>query len=798
MFDFLRSYQLDIMFGLVGICLVVALFTSVTKTIPNHRRPVLLALEFCTAIWLGADRVAYIYHGAPGAYWEVKISNFLVFLMTIAVLFFINRFMENVMVNDGGLKSVPRILRFADLLAVIAMLLVVISQFTGLYYTIDHTNTYQRSELYFLSYIFPYVILLIQAGVLIGARKDIWGRTGFSLFLFDAVCLLSSMIQFFAYGVSLLDMSAGFMVIVVYFFSLLDMNQRAEQANQAHISGLTEGYEKIWRLFGNLAGILSDYLDTLFVYSGGHAARVASYAEKIAQELGRSKEYQEQVYYAALLHDIDKIVADDTGNPDTRVDRIAALANRLINISRDYPIISQGIRFHRERYDGKGVPEGLKGNSIPEVARIIALAENYDLLTSKNSVRECLPQATVRDELVREAGSAFDPDVVKVMVELIDRDVDYLMRPEEEADSDREVSDLSRVGPAHHMHFRRYKELVTDGIPITGEVIRIGLQVATDKGVDSRVAQPALIIFDSYDGCVHTDDVSIRSLHYVEFGEIWADGHGIQSAARNMECSSSAVDGAADMAAEAEAPDTEKSSYEIEAVRYGDHVKVTIGDGNRLVEGVLALPDAVGHVYLGISGEHCSFTEAKIQKTGQIIDENYIRRIAPETSYINRLAGDIPNVQVDENRTAYSQPLVASDGLRVVFRAESLPTANLIWHCPYILLFTSRDGQVHGEGYGELSCIRLDGEAVSVDPLVSCDILTQKTGEFDGWDVWKDTYRKGFASEIRLGRKRRSISLETENAGIKLRCTIPVPNDVKDVYLALTGCRCALTNIRVF
>ena len=73
------------------------------------------------------------------------------------------------------------------------------------------------------------------------------------------------------------------------------------------------------------------------------------------------------------------------------------------------------------------------------------------------------------------------------------------------------------------------------------------------------------------------------------------------------------------------------------------------------------------------------------------VDERNIPRIAEEISYINRLEGDIPNVQVDGNRTAYAAPLPVIDGMRLMFHSMSLPTATLIWNCPSVVLYSSED-----------------------------------------------------------------------------------------------------------
>ena len=90
--------------------------------------------------------------------------------------------------------------------------------------------------------------------------------------------------------------------------------------------------------------------------------------------------------------------------------------------------LSMGARHHHERYDGKGYPDGLKGEGIPQIARIIAVADAYDAMTSKRSYRDIIPQEQVREELINGMGTQFDPEYAKIMLHMMDLDVDYQMR----------------------------------------------------------------------------------------------------------------------------------------------------------------------------------------------------------------------------------------------------------------------------------------------------------------------------------------------------------------------------------
>ena len=91
------------------------------------------------------------------------------------------------------------------------------------------------------------------------------------------------------------------------------------------------------------------------------------------------------------------------------------------------PDLEVGVRWHHERLDGKGYPDGLSEAEIPEFARIISVADAYDAMTSNRSYRKYLPQAIVRSEIFKGIGTQFAPEVAEKMIELIDADTEYTM-----------------------------------------------------------------------------------------------------------------------------------------------------------------------------------------------------------------------------------------------------------------------------------------------------------------------------------------------------------------------------------
>ena len=181
---------------------------------------------------------------------------------------------------------------------------------------------------------------------------------------------------------------------------------------------------------------LAHTIDAKDEYTRGHSIRVANYSRMIAGKMGLSDEECEDVYYMGLLHDLGKI-----GVPNEIINSPEKLTDEQYDIIKKHPglgavILSEiksrpdlmtGARWHHERYDGKGYPDGKSGEDIPLMARIIAVADSYDAMTSNRSYRDYLPQEKVRSELEKNSGRQFDPKIAGYMISIIDEDKEYTL-----------------------------------------------------------------------------------------------------------------------------------------------------------------------------------------------------------------------------------------------------------------------------------------------------------------------------------------------------------------------------------
>lgn len=182
---------------------------------------------------------------------------------------------------------------------------------------------------------------------------------------------------------------------------------------------------------------LAEAIDAKDAYTKGHSRRVAEYSKEIARRYGYSQKEQDKIYIMGLLHDVGKIGVPDavinkpgrlTDEEFAQIKKHPAIGGRILENIREMPILYKGARWHHERYDGRGYPDGLVGGNIPEESRIIAVADAYDAMSSSRSYRKAMSQEAVREEIEKGKGSQFDPKFADIMLAMIDEDKEYKMQ----------------------------------------------------------------------------------------------------------------------------------------------------------------------------------------------------------------------------------------------------------------------------------------------------------------------------------------------------------------------------------
>jgi putative nucleotidyltransferase with HDIG domain len=214
------------------------------------------------------------------------------------------------------------------------------------------------------------------------------------------------------------------------------------------------------RQYANLSwGVLSGLIRTLDERdsrAARHCAAVAAFSRDIAKHCGMPKRDQELAHTAGLLHDIGKFALSDRvmerggqlADADWRgVRRHPDIGAELLRDIGVYGPVAEIVRAHHERVDGRGYPRGLRGDDIPAVARIVAVAEVYDTLTAPDTYRTPMTSFEALTELRRVAGSQLDAGYVEALADLLaGRGTDY--RHADEADFDRELDIERRMNEA--------------------------------------------------------------------------------------------------------------------------------------------------------------------------------------------------------------------------------------------------------------------------------------------------------------------------------------------------------------
>ena len=793
MYEFVLEYQLDIMYGLACICGFSAFCVCVTTTLSKRRKISLVLIELTALFMLVFDRYNYIFMGDSSelGYYMIRISNFVLFFTTIFILGVFNFYLKDLFYIDEEDGKTSKLLLLTDILVVVGIGLLIISQFTDLYYYFDESNNYYRSSVYFISYIFPLLAIIIELIVIIKNRKKISKKICFSLILFIVGPVIASIIQLFVYGLSITSIFVAVLAIVLFLFALMDLNETVSRANEKEIQYLKNSQKSTQRLFEQTATALVNAIDAKDKYTHGHSSRVAEYSRKIAEMSGKSEKECYEVYYAALLHDVGKIgIKDSIINKDGKLDdneyaqikKHPEIGQGILSGISEFQYLSIGANYHHERYDGKGYPEKLKGEDIPEIARIVAVADAYDAMSSKRSYRDPIPQQKIREEFVKGSGTQFDPKFAKIMIHLIDLDEEYEMKEKEEI---KELSGRSEL------ICNEYRSEISEGILLLGNITTIHLKCEPKVNKNGLTGIPSIILFDSLDGRVYIDEKMKKDMIYTEYGEIRFDGKTVLNTARKMKVE------------EKESTNKEllnkpdEKEYIIEGVKISDHVLIRIISSERTLEFTVALPDSTRYCYVGLTGEYCEISDVDIDKDEQAVSEEYITRIADKVSYINVPDGDIPNVQVDGYRSSSTIGIPINDGMSVTFHGMSLPTARLVWHTPFIVLFYSDDGKVNGINYREFALIRLDGENWETGGFAENKILVNRSDEFSGWDDWRAFNRNGFESTVRFEKQDNTVTAYTENNGISIKNIMKVNGKADIIYMALTGDQVALTNIRL-
>ena len=367
---------------------------------------------------------AYVFRGDASllGWWMVRVSNFAVFLGNHLILICAATFIIRTTARDGVVtgKVLVRIF-YAIIFTGIALL--VLSRILGFYYAFDEQNRYYRLGSYWIMVSLLWLAAVLLFIVTVANWGDLSRIERVSFVMLEILPIIAIVAQLFTYGVSLTSFASTVSLAMMFI---------------AYILGCSEeivSHER--KMLLEVIAALTEAVDAKDTYTRGHSGRVAKYSRAIAERLGMDEDEAERIYRMALLHDVGKIGVPDavlnkpgklTSGEYAVIQSHASLGGDILAKVESMPDLVHGARWHHERVDGHGYPDGLRGDEIPLEARIICVADCYDAMTSNRVYREHLPQDVVRREIENNAGTQFDKDVAKAMLELIDEDKEYLLR----------------------------------------------------------------------------------------------------------------------------------------------------------------------------------------------------------------------------------------------------------------------------------------------------------------------------------------------------------------------------------
>ena len=788
MFEFIREHQLNAMLMLCGACGILVFLLINTRFLSKSRKKILIFMEMAAFFILWFDREAYIYAGSPGqkSYYMVRISNFMVFFLTSAIVFGFNLYISDWLTHEGKQKKLPRLTNIAGGLSVLGMAMAVVAALTNLYYYFDENNLYHRGKGFLIAYIIPVLCPLMQYIVISKYRKVFSKIIYFAINLYVFIPIICGITQVFAYGISIVNMSMVAVSISMYIFTYLDLNNTVEHAHEIEIRNMQGEQQRMQRLFDQTAMAFVSAVEKKDDFAKGKAVKVAECAKKIAEIAGKNEEDCEKVYYAALLHDVgligipDSVIKNDSRPSKWDYDIIRKkpiIGEEILSCITEYPYLSDAAHFSHERYNGEGYPNKLRGREIPEIARIVAVADAYVTMTSKKRYRDERPMFVVREAFVKGSGEEFDPTFAEIMVNIID------------SESKEDLKAAAK--PETELTCKEYRENISIGIPVSEEIKQIRFDCEMPLDSENVFFAPSIVLFDSYDGRTHSNKKAIEGYRYLEYGEVWFDKHSITTAARKIE--------EKEIDTDKESKESSKSgfSYEILACLCEDHMRLIMKSKDYAKEVIVALPNGSKDAFIGLTGENCRLKNIIVESTGETVEVGDIPRIAKPISYIDHLESDIKNVQIDRTRSASTEGIEINNKLELSFRTMSLPGASLVWHCPYIVIYSSDNGVVNGENYKEYALVKLNGENEAADLQAENKLDLKKKDSFPGWDEWKEINKKGLDCELSVERKGSQYILKTENLGIYIENTAIIKNEKRPVYLSITGDQIALTDIRI-
>lgn len=278
--------------------------------------------------------------------------------------------------------------------------------------------------------VFTYILPLMSFLILYHEEKLLL-YTGIASFFVNVIFVIIQIVNDRVTLTSSKDMEIQFALLALCFsggYVSAKLYGSITKSNNEYIAKLDDKTKELKKMTVQTITTIANTIDAKDEYTKGHSYRVAQYSQMLARELGMSDEDVENVHAVALLHDIGKI-----GVPDSILNKPRRLTDEEYAIMKKHPSIGAeilkdinildgldiGAKYHHERFDGRGYPDGLKGNDIPYIAKIIGIADAYDAMSSNRVYRKRFSDEKILEEIEKCKGTQFDPDVADAFIRLL-------------------------------------------------------------------------------------------------------------------------------------------------------------------------------------------------------------------------------------------------------------------------------------------------------------------------------------------------------------------------------------------
>ena len=423
------------------ICLILLFYQLIERRSNNKTNKWFTFMVLCNSAMLVGDLCDWTLGGIPGAfpYYAQGIFSIVVYFAASGLLLF-SLYGWLISYIRQKIDISPNWLRVGIALSAIQVLIALAAPIIRVAY-IDADNYYQRGKLFLLTQVCPYIVYVLSFYLMIRYRRAFKKRERIYLGIFIVIPLFAELIQVMTYKYSTLNVACSLGLIMVFTFIQSERKLDDEYKVRGQIIDENKRLEELQQYQENLSSQLIDVLcstvEAKDQYTRGHSQRVAQYAREIMYRMGGDEKVLQEVYYIGLLHDVGKISIDDsiinkkgrlTEEEYEQIKLHTVAGYQILKHVDVIPDLAIGARWHHERYDGTGYPNGLAGDNIPLIARIISVADAYDAMTSNRSYHKIMPQSVVREEISRGMGRQFDPAIARIMLEMIDEDIQYDMK----------------------------------------------------------------------------------------------------------------------------------------------------------------------------------------------------------------------------------------------------------------------------------------------------------------------------------------------------------------------------------